>query len=257
VFSGDDEGEENAPEVYHLILCDGASLTLNSRLFCNTGGLAFYGQSAGTGELRIGVEELPDDPIISLTTFVSLTVCGGSISVRAADDAVEVDNYGEPGVLSVLGGTFTAFSTTGYGLKGSLFLSGGAANLSSVSENAVLKANYTDGTTLYPQKTWKKSNFNKNLAGKLLRPVAVSGVWSSKGKLIASFTAPVGSQLIAAVYDDSGRLNKVVVLPVDSVEPTRLSVGLSQTDGVVFKLMLTDTYFIPLCKAWTGAFGAG
>ena len=72
--------EFTSSDAVHLILCDGASLTLSNYIDPN-GSLIIYGQSGGTGTLRIGTEASPSTYTYGAIYMYegNLTINGGTI----------------------------------------------------------------------------------------------------------------------------------------------------------------------------------
>ncbi len=186
---------------------------------------------------------------------------GGRLSADGGDDAVYVDG----GSFTMIGGTI---SVTGaeFGavfVDGSVVIGGGAIS----ADNAVHMASgtlyaaapisvtaawgFTDGTDVYPARSLTQQEFrDAGLAGKTLYLFGVSGRWDGD-LLTAQYNAPAGSLLIAAAYDESGRQASVWSLGNPATRGAASErTGLFRRHGAIFKLLLVDSSYAPLCDPW-------
>ena len=94
----------------NLILCDGATLTINGKMQFLYTGLSIYGQSGGTGKLVI----TGDDSGSVLYTYGNLTINGGILEVTNTND----DGSAFRGRSLVMNGGNASFTggTSGYGI---------------------------------------------------------------------------------------------------------------------------------------------
>jgi hypothetical protein len=113
----------------HLILCDGATLTINGCIIGNGGGsnheLHIYGQGTGTGKLIIQNDVASQPP---LNAICELKIHGGE--VKASTSADYCSGIQAPVDIRVYGGKLTAENTAnvGYGINASsrfMFIYGG------------------------------------------------------------------------------------------------------------------------------------
>lgn len=98
----------------HLILCDGAKLTINGKLNCffYSCNLYIYGQAAGTGILK--VKDVNDFTTLNNKTSKMLEIHGGDITVENAYPAFSMSAYGIDlgGGLRMYGGKLTTTAPT-------------------------------------------------------------------------------------------------------------------------------------------------
>ena len=132
----------------HLILCDGATLTLSDHIE-PYGSMTIYGQSGGTGTLRIGTEASPSTYTYGAirTDNGTLTINGGKIYAYGNNYAIRSPYYAS---IIINGGTLTAKGPDAIELDyGSATINGGTVNLSSTNHDAISTGggiNITGGT---------------------------------------------------------------------------------------------------------------
>lgn len=191
----------------HLILMDGATLTVEGRLPISAyGSLTIYGQSHGTGSLvanGTGIAIKVSESTTAVANNGSLTINGGNINATSSNsNDIDVEN-----AIIINGGSVTASSSNMYGngitsTNGGITINGGTVNATggsrgdgirasstltlgwrnttdriyassyySQSDNILVKSGqaFTDGTNIYCG-TLTYDQYNA-LAGKTLQPV--------------------------------------------------------------------------------------
>ena len=102
----------------HLILQDGAQLTINGQLNCNSGSgynLYIYGQEAGDGKLNVSYSDVA---IFSTKSDKTIEIHGGEITATSTSN-FGFSSYG----IKMYGGKLTATANAAY-VAGILFFSG-------------------------------------------------------------------------------------------------------------------------------------
>ena len=121
----------------HLILCDGATLTVNNddseAVFCGNS-LTIYGQSGGTGTLCASTTGASYEGI---NTYGNLTINGGNVN---AASAYYYGLYTNVGNITINGGTLTATSINNSGIfvkQANVIINGGALTATSSVEGNI------------------------------------------------------------------------------------------------------------------------
>ena len=129
----------------HLILCDGSTLTLNSKFEVSTGNsLTIYGQTGSTGTLnaKSGIGAVRTGTIIINGGIINATGPSGSMNstggtgsagigatYRATYDSSPIQHYGYSGTIVINGGTVTAIGgggAAGIGMSAASRYTGGS-----------------------------------------------------------------------------------------------------------------------------------
>lgn len=137
----------------HLILCDGAKLTINGKLNCffYSCNLYIYGQAAGTGILK--VKDVNDYTTLSNNTSKMLEIHGGDITVENAypTASISANGIGLGGGLRMYGGKLTT-TAPNLGIQfGSydLEIYGGEVTATSTADNAIYRPTGAGVLTVY------------------------------------------------------------------------------------------------------------
>ena len=137
----------------HLILCDGAKLTINGKLNCfaYSCNLYIYGQAAGTGILK--VKDVNDFTTLGNNTSKMLEIHGGDITVENAYPAASISAYGIGlgGGLRMYGGKLTT-TAPNCGIQfGSddLEIYGGEVTATSTADHAIYRPTGAGVLTVY------------------------------------------------------------------------------------------------------------
>ncbi len=157
----------------NLILCDGATLTINSTnhtgIDATSGTLNIYGQSAGTGTLNVTSESW------QAINVASITINGGNITAQSNSGIAISGTNG----VTINGGNVSATSRRYEGINskfGSITLgwrkSTDSITANGYSGNTRIKDGQamTDGTYIYIGKQEQLSNFSYAIDSKTLQP---------------------------------------------------------------------------------------
>ena len=221
----DDGGIDFTGEA-HIILADGASLTLSNGSLCGYSHLTIYGQTAGNGTLAT----YSDGSGIKTNSLGNLTINGGIINAKGG--AIEVG-----GNLLINGGTLTGTSTNdGYGLyvDGTISINGGqvtakgqinsggdlAINGGQVTATGQIAATFGNITLGWTNSTDQIS------ASQILTGLNTNTVSISNGK---AFTDGTKAYTSATSSDDLKALENVTLQPVTGVTLTDDGSGLTAT----------------------------
>ena len=212
----DDGGIDFTGEA-HIILADGASLTLSNGSLCGYSHLTIYGQTAGNGTLAT----YSDGSGIKTNSLGNLTINGGIINAKGG--AIEVG-----GNLLINGGTLTGTSTNdGYGLyvDGTISINGGqvtakgqinsggdlAINGGQVTATGQIASTFGNITL-----GWTNSS-DQIKASQILTGLNTNTVSISNGK---AFTDGTKAYTSATSSDDLKALENVTLRPVTGVTLT-------------------------------------
>ena len=212
-----DDGGINFTGEAHIILADGASLTLSNGSLCGFSHLTIYGQTAGNGTLAT----YSDGSGIKTNSLGNLTINGGIINAKGG--AIEVG-----GNLLINGGTLTGTSTNdGYGLyvDGTISINGGqvtakgqinsggdlAINGGQVTATGQIAATFGNITLGWTNSTDQIS------ASQILTGLNTNTVSISNGK---AFTDGTKAYTSATSSDDLKALENVTLRPVTGVTLT-------------------------------------
>lgn len=94
----------------HLILQDGATLTITGILKCDSYSLYIYGQGKGDGKLNVKKDE--GSAIQGNAGSSNIEIHGGEITVEASSNGIKIDG------IKVYGGKLTATSSGAHGIYG-------------------------------------------------------------------------------------------------------------------------------------------
>ena len=169
----------------HLILCDGASFTVNgsgSYGINAAGNLTIYGQSQGTGTLTANVANASGKALY--ISSGNLVVNGGVVSAHGGEYGIYINK----GNLTVNGGTVNATGTTK-----DIYVSSGTMEL--VNDNGTWTASFSDSSTetiniptnITVDNVSLNRTFTANKAATLMLPFAID-VANTSGAAFYTYT---------------------------------------------------------------------